>query len=129
MWLPWVELCYNTSYHTASRLTPFQAVYGREPPALLKFERGSTHVLVVKQQLIKRDQILEELKAQLLRAQAVVKKGANMKRREVKYKVGDLVCLKLRPYRRKTLAACSNEKLAPRFYGPFEIEKEVGPLA
>jgi len=58
-----------------------------------------------------------------------MKKGADMKRRAVKYKVGDLVYLKLRPYCRKTLAGHSNEKLAPRFYGPFVIEKEIGLVA
>ena len=72
---------------------------------------------------------MDDLKTQLLRAQSVMKRGADRKRREVKFKVGDFVYLKLRPYRRKSLAGRSNEKLAPRFYGPFEIEKEVGPLA
>ena len=123
------KLWYNTSYHTASRLTPFQVVYGREPLALLRFERGSTLVSTVEQQLIERDQILEELKTQLLRAQEVMKKGEDMKRRDVKLEVGDLVYLKLRPYHKKTLASRSNEKLSPRFYGPFAIEQEVGPVA
>ena len=27
-WLPWAEYWYNTSYHTATRMTPFEAVYG-----------------------------------------------------------------------------------------------------
>ena len=27
------------------------------------------------------------------------------------------------------MAACANEKLAVCYYGPFEIEKEVGPVA
>ncbi|KAK5820460.1 hypothetical protein PVK06_025507 [Gossypium arboreum] len=30
-WVPWAEYCYNTSYHTALRGTPFQLVYGRDP--------------------------------------------------------------------------------------------------
>lgn len=37
--------------------------------------------------------------------------------------------MKIRPYRRKSLAARPNEKLAPRFYGPFAVEKKVGPVA
>jgi hypothetical protein len=28
-WLSWVEYCYNTSFHTTLRATPFEVVYGR----------------------------------------------------------------------------------------------------
>jgi hypothetical protein len=28
-WLSWAEYCYNTSFHTALRATPFEVVYGR----------------------------------------------------------------------------------------------------
>ena len=27
-WLPWAEYCYNTSFHTMLRATPFEVVYG-----------------------------------------------------------------------------------------------------
>lgn len=62
-WLPWAKLWYNTSYHTAAKLTPFQVVYGRESPPLVRFEKGTTPVLMVEQQMIERDKILDELKA------------------------------------------------------------------
>ena len=51
--------------------------------------------------MVERDLILEELKTQLMRAQAVMKKRADLKRREVEYKEGDWVYLKLKPYQRK----------------------------
>lgn len=37
--------------------------------------------------------------------------------------------MKLRPYRQKTLARRAYEKLAPRFYGPFQVEAKVGEVA
>jgi len=104
-------------------------VYGREPPPLVWFEKGTTPVSMVEQQLLESDVILDELKAQLLRAQAVMKKRADRERREVKFQVGDLVHLKLRSYCQRSLAARANEKLAARYYGPFEIAREVGPVA
>lgn len=36
-WLMWAEYWYNTSYRTSIQMTPFQTVYGREPPKLLRF--------------------------------------------------------------------------------------------
>lgn len=36
-WLPWVEYCYNTSFHSTLRTTPFQVVYGGPPPALAPY--------------------------------------------------------------------------------------------
>jgi hypothetical protein len=34
-WLPLVEWWYNTSYHTATCMIPFEAVYGQKPPSVL----------------------------------------------------------------------------------------------
>jgi hypothetical protein len=30
-WLPLAEWWYNTTYHTATHMTPFEAVYGQKP--------------------------------------------------------------------------------------------------
>jgi len=46
---------------------------------------------MVEQQMIERNVILDELKAQLLRAQAMMKKRANRERRDVKFQVGDFI--------------------------------------
>jgi hypothetical protein len=39
-WLPLVEWWYNTSYHTATHMTPFEAVYGQNPPSILSYLPG-----------------------------------------------------------------------------------------
>ncbi|KAF3658804.1 hypothetical protein FXO37_14265 [Capsicum annuum] len=36
-WIPWAEFCYYTSYHSALHASPFQAVYGHEPPRLQSY--------------------------------------------------------------------------------------------
>jgi len=60
-----------------------------------------------------------------------MKKQADEKRREVQYKIGDWVLLKLRP-RRQTTAKGSKAlsgKLAQRYYGPFQIIERLVPVA
>jgi hypothetical protein len=39
-WLPWAEYCFNTSYQTALKTTPFEVVYGRAPPPMIPFQAG-----------------------------------------------------------------------------------------
>nr|GEV89038.1 reverse transcriptase [Tanacetum cinerariifolium] len=46
-YLPWAEWCYNTSWHSAIKMTPFEAVYGRSPPSLLDYIVGTSKVDVV----------------------------------------------------------------------------------
>ena len=57
----------------------------------MRFDKGTILVSMVEQQMLERDVILDELKAQLLRAQAMMKKRANRERRDVKFQVGDFI--------------------------------------
>ena len=42
-WLTWAEYWNNTNYHRAIRMTPLKALYGREPPVLIRGGRESTN--------------------------------------------------------------------------------------
>ncbi|XP_042016106.1 uncharacterized protein LOC121764096 [Salvia splendens] len=55
--------------------------------------------------------------------------SANKRRRHVEFEEGDLVWLKLQPYRQHSVARPLSAKLARRYYGPFEILERVGPVA
>jgi hypothetical protein len=64
--LSWVEFCYNSSYQSALRTTPFNVVYGRDPPPLIKYEAGSSCVVAVDAQLRDRDEFLQEIRERLM---------------------------------------------------------------
>ena len=96
---------------------------------MICFEWGSIANREVESLLLQLDAILEELKHHLHRAQQRMKAQADSKRREVQWAVGDWVYVKLRPYRQPSLARWMNEKLDPRFYGPFQILEKIGSVA
>nr|GEV59653.1 putative mitochondrial protein [Tanacetum cinerariifolium] len=85
---------------------------------------GYSVILVVVDR--ERDRTLAELKSQFLRAQHIMKAQADGKRRDVSLEVGDKVYLKLHPYRQTSVAQRTNQKLAPRYYGPYEMRKAIG---
>ena len=58
-----------------------------------------------------------------------MKVQADKKRRDLEFEVGDMVYLRIQPYKLKSLANRMNQKLSSRFYGPFEILEKVGAVA
>ena len=72
-WVPWAELCYNTSLHASTRKTPFEVVYGREPPNLLSYVPGTSKVEAVDNMLQARDKVVKDLRCQLQQVQARMK--------------------------------------------------------
>ncbi|XP_062114580.1 uncharacterized protein LOC133825685 [Humulus lupulus] len=110
-------------------MTPFQAVYGRPPPTIPSYIRGATSIQAVENDLLTRDDILQQLKTNLQQAQNRMRQQANKRRRDIQFKLGDLVLVKLQPYRQTTVANRLNSKLCRRYFGPFEIVARAGPVA
>ena len=53
-WLPLAEFWFNTNYHTATKVTPFEALYGFQPPKLLDYIPSLTKAAVVDDFLLTR---------------------------------------------------------------------------
>lgn len=110
-------------------MTPFQVLYGRLPPTIPSYNEGLSPVHEVDQQLRNRDELLQQLKANLTRSVNRMKQLADKKRRDVSFEVGERVLLRLHPYRQQTVFKRVHQKLASRFYGPYEILEKIGPVA
>jgi len=66
--LSWAEYWYNTAYHTRIGMTPYQVVYGREPPQLLRYTLNNHDAVVVQEQLMLPYATLAKLKCNLQQA-------------------------------------------------------------
>ncbi|RVW31621.1 Transposon Tf2-11 polyprotein [Vitis vinifera] len=128
-YLSWAEYWYNTTYHCSTGMTPFQALYGRLPPSIPHYADGLSRVNEVDQSLLTRDEVLQQLKMNLELAATRMKHVADQKRKEVEFQIGDLVLLKLHPYRQHSVFKRAHQKLANRFYGPFPVEQKLGKVA
>jgi hypothetical protein len=128
-WLPWAEFCYNSSYQTTLHTTPFQVVYGRPPPSLIKYQGGTSQVQAVYEHLKEHDEFLQQIREQLLLAQDVMKNQHNKKHRLVEFNLGDWIWLRLQHRSATRITQLQPNKLSPRFYGPYQVVERIGEVA
>ena len=93
------EHWFNTNYHTTTKLTPFEALYGFQPPKILNYIPGLTKAAVVEEYLQNRQQILSLLKTNLVAAQDIMKLQADKHRVDKHFEVGDWVFQRLQPFK------------------------------
>ncbi|VFR00855.1 unnamed protein product [Cuscuta campestris] len=110
-------------------MTPFEALYGRPPLTFVPYTPGESKVLEVDKVLTERDQLIRRLREHLGGAQQRMATAANRHRREMEFSVGDLVLLKLQPYRQHSVARRRTQKLARRYYSPFRVLERVGNVS
>ena len=128
-WLPLAEWWYNTSYHSSTKMTPYEAVYGQPPPSLTSYLPGSSKVQAIDSTLAQREQLLQTLKDNLVQAQHRMKQQTDQHRSERVFNQGDMVFLCLQPYKQTSLKLSGRQKLAPKFYGPYKVLKHIREIA
>ena len=96
-WLPLAEWWYNTSFHTAVKMTPFMALYGYHPPYITSYLRENSKVEAVQDHIEHQQEVLQLLKDNLNLAQNRMKQQADQHRSEIIFDVGDSVFLRLQP--------------------------------
>jgi hypothetical protein len=78
-WLPWAKFCYNTSYQTTLKCSPFKVVYDRDPPTMISYQHGASKVAAVDQQLMARYEFLTDIRRHLIQSQVTMKEYQDQK--------------------------------------------------
>ena len=124
--LPQAEYAFNDSVNRSTGLTPFQIVYGNHPRGILELrdikqmERTSAQAQDFAQVM---KEVQEQVKDRLMKTANQYRESANKKRRDVQFKVGDLVMIHLKKER---LPKGPHTKLQMRKIGPFKILQKCG---
>ncbi|XP_025262460.1 uncharacterized protein LOC112637287 [Camponotus floridanus] len=124
--IPALQFAYNTALHDATGYTPAFLNYGREiqaPEDTDPQTAAPDAPDVIRNKLTEAYEVVKLHMAQAFQRQ---KRHYDLRRRPWKPNVGEWVWKRDHPLSKKSEAY--NAKLAPKFSGPYEIQKIVSPV-
>ncbi|GKC99299.1 putative reverse transcriptase domain-containing protein [Tanacetum coccineum] len=126
--IPLIEFLYNNSYHSSVRCASFEALYGRKCHTLILWVEVGEGQLIGPNLVQETTEKILQIKDRLKVARDRQKSYADKKRKPLEFSVGEHVLLKVSPWK-GVVRFGKKGKLAPRFVGPFEINKRISPVA
>ncbi|WVZ70423.1 hypothetical protein U9M48_019094 [Paspalum notatum var. saurae] len=126
--LPYVEFSYNNSYQASLKKSPFEALYGGRCRTPLFWNQTGEKQAFGPDLIRDAEQQIKMVRENLRVAQSKQKSYADVRRRDLTFKVDDFVYLKVSPMRGIRRFNMKG-KLAPRYIGPFKIVESKGEVA
>ena len=123
-----VEFAYNNGYHTSLKMTPFEVLYGWKCCTPSSWGGPEDKLRLGPKILKEMEDMVESVRTNLKVAQDRQKSFADRKRRFKEYQVSDHVYVRIQA-RKSTLQWSGCAKLAPCYFGPFQVLARVGPVA
>ncbi|GKF33468.1 putative reverse transcriptase domain-containing protein, partial [Tanacetum coccineum] len=112
----------------AVRCAPFEALYGRKCRSPIMWTEVGEGQLIGPELVQETTEKFSQIKDRLKVARDRQKRYVDKRRKPLEFSVGDYVLLKVSPWK-GVIRFRKKWKLAPRFVGPFEIIKKIGPVA
>ncbi|GJW46600.1 hypothetical protein Tco_0078246 [Tanacetum coccineum] len=117
--LPLVEFSYNNSYYTSIKATPFEALYGRKSQSPVCWAEVRDAQLTGPAIIHETTEKIVQIKSRIQAARDRQKSYANIRRKPMVFQVGDMVMLKVSPWK-GVVRFGKRGKLNPRYVGPFK---------
>jgi hypothetical protein len=118
--MPYIEFSYNNSYQASIKMTPYEALYGRQCRTPLFWSQTRESQVFGLEVLKDAEKQVQMVRESLKVTQTRQKSYADKRRMDLSFEVGDFVYLKVSPMR-GTRKFKVKGKLAPRYVGPFKI--------
>jgi hypothetical protein len=97
--LPYAELSYNNSYQASLKMSPFEALYGRNCRTPLHWDQPGERLVFGPDILLEAEENIRMVREILKASQSRQQSYADTRRRELSFEVGDYVYLKVSPIR------------------------------
>ncbi|WVZ97364.1 hypothetical protein U9M48_042910 [Paspalum notatum var. saurae] len=126
--LPYAEFSYNNSYQASLKKSPFEALYGKRCRTPLFWNQTGEKQVFGHDIIRDLEQQLRIVRENLRVARSSERSYADVRRRDLSFKVDVHLYLKVSPMRGIRRINMKG-KLAPRYIGPFKILEKKGGVA
>jgi hypothetical protein len=126
--LPYAEFSYHNSYQASLKMSPFEALYGRNCRTPLHWDQPGERQVFGPDILLEAEDNIRMVRENLKAVQSRQRSYADTRRRELSFEVGDYVYLKVSPIR-GTKRFGVKGKLAPCYIRPYQIQARHGEVA
>ena len=127
-YLPLVEFAYNNSFQASIGMAPYEALYRRKCRTPICWDEVGERKLSSEELVRDSTEKIQVVRERLKVAQDRQKSYANTRRKDLEFEVGDLVFLKVAPWK-GVVRFQKRGKLNPRYIGPFKILGRIGLVA
>ncbi|RZB46805.1 Transposon Ty3-I Gag-Pol polyprotein [Glycine soja] len=126
--LPLIEFTYSNSYQASIGMAPFEALYGRKCKTPICWYDDGEAVLLGPEMLQQITEQVKLIREKIKASQDRQKSYYDRRRKPLDFQEGEHVFLKVSPVT-EVGRALKSRKLTPKYLGPYQILKKVGPVA